>query len=122
MGRNFLLVSDGDTTRLVEMIDNLILSKEDYDLMTAKSLEEAREKGAIQQPDLIFMSASIGRSRDYDACKRLREIKGMQSVPIIVVTTDQIKDESPAESLRRRAGIREDTGFDRGVQRRHLAC
>ncbi len=82
--KKILLVDDSATVLLLE---RMILSKDDYEIVTAKDGREGVEKAGTERPDLILMDVVMPRMDGFEACRKLRERDETRSIPIIMVTT-----------------------------------
>jgi DNA-binding response OmpR family regulator len=82
--KKILLVDDSSTVLLME---RMILSKSDYDVVTAKDGQEGLEKAVAEKPDLILMDVVMPRMDGFEACRRLRELDQTKAIPVIMVTT-----------------------------------
>ena len=82
--KKILLVDDSNT---ILMMERMILTKGPYDLITANDGEEAVEKALAERPDLILMDVMMPKLNGFEACKRIREEEGIDTTPIIMVTT-----------------------------------
>ena len=82
--KKILLVDDADT---ILMMEQMILKKGGYDLITAKDGQEAVEKAATERPDLILMDVIMPRMNGFAACKQLRSQEATKAIPIVMVTT-----------------------------------
>ena len=82
--RKILLVDDSET---VLMIEQMILKKEPYQLITAKNGLEGVEKALQSRPDLILMDVVMPEMNGFEAVRRLRQKDATRSVPIVMVTT-----------------------------------
>jgi DNA-binding response OmpR family regulator len=82
--KKILLVDDSSTVLLME---RMILSKSEYDVVTARDGQEGVEKALAEKPDLILMDVVMPRMDGFEACKKLREQEGTRSIPVIMVTT-----------------------------------
>jgi CheY-like chemotaxis protein len=82
--RKILLVDDSDT---VLMIEQMILKKEPYQLITAKNGREGVEKALETRPDLILMDVVMPEMNGFEAVRLLRQRDATRSVPIVMVTT-----------------------------------
>jgi CheY-like chemotaxis protein len=82
--KKILLVDDSSTVLLME---RMILSKSDYDVVTAKDGQEGVEKALSEHPDLILMDVVMPRMDGFEACRRLREQDATKEIPVIMVTT-----------------------------------
>lgn len=85
MRKKILLVDDSAT---VVMMEKMILSKENYDLVIARNGREAVERAVSEKPDLVLMDLVMPEMNGLEACKAIRASgNGVASVPIIMVTT-----------------------------------
>jgi DNA-binding response OmpR family regulator len=82
--KKILLVDDSPTVLLLE---RMILSKDGYEIVTAKDGLEGVEKAQAERPDLILMDVVMPRMDGFEACRKLRERDETRSIPIIMVTT-----------------------------------
>ena len=82
--KKILLVDDSSTVLLME---RMILSKSQYDVVTAKDGQEGVEKALSEKPDLILMDVVMPRMDGFEACRKLREQDGTKTIPVIMVTT-----------------------------------
>jgi len=85
MARKKILLVDDSATVL--MMEQMILSKGPYEIVTAKDGQEGVEKALAVQPDLILLDIVMPRMNGFDACKQLREKEQTKAIPIIMVTT-----------------------------------
>ncbi len=89
--RKILLVDDSETVLLIEQ---MILKKEPYQLITAKNGMEGVERALQTRPDLILMDVVMPEMNGFEAVKRLRQEEATRTVPIVMVTT-----QAEAESM-----------------------
>jgi DNA-binding response OmpR family regulator len=82
--KKILLVDDSSTVLLME---RMILSKSEYEVVTAKDGQEGVEKARSERPDLILMDVVMPRMDGFEACRRLREQEDTAAIPVIMVTT-----------------------------------
>ena len=82
--KKILLVDDSATVLLME---RMILSGSEYEVVTAKDGLEGVEKAAAERPDLILMDVVMPRMGGFEACRKLREGDETKKIPIILVTT-----------------------------------
>jgi DNA-binding response OmpR family regulator len=82
--KKILLVDDSSTVLLME---RMILSKNQYDVVTAKDGVEGIEKALSERPDLILMDVVMPRMDGFEACQKLREAVETKAIPVIMVTT-----------------------------------
>jgi DNA-binding response OmpR family regulator len=82
--KKILLVDDSSTVLLME---KMILSKSEYDVVTARDGVEGVEKARCELPDLILMDVVMPRMDGFEAVRKLREDDSTRSIPVIMVTT-----------------------------------
>ncbi len=82
--KKILLVDDSSTVLLME---KMILSKSEYDVVTARDGLEGVEKARNEQPDLILMDVVMPRMDGFEAVRKLREDDTTRAIPVIMVTT-----------------------------------
>ncbi|HEY6004429.1 MAG TPA: response regulator [Anaeromyxobacter sp.] len=82
--KKILLVDDSSTVLLME---RMILSKSEFDVITAKDGVEGLEKARAERPDLILMDVVMPRMDGFEACRQLRGASDTSRIPIIMVTT-----------------------------------
>jgi CheY-like chemotaxis protein len=82
--KKILLVDDAATILLVEQ---MILRKLPYDLLTARNGLEALSIAEESQPDLILMDVNMPKMTGFEALRRLRQTEGTRDIPVIIVTT-----------------------------------
>jgi DNA-binding response OmpR family regulator len=77
-------VDDSETVRLLM---RTLLSRDDYEVLTARDGQEGVEVALAEKPGLILMDMMMPRMNGLDAVVRLRSEASMRDVPIIMVTT-----------------------------------
>jgi DNA-binding response OmpR family regulator len=82
--KKILLVDDSSTVLLME---RMILSKSEYDVVTARDGVEGLEKARAERPDLILMDVVMPRMDGFEAVKQLRAEDATRAIPVIMVTT-----------------------------------
>jgi CheY-like chemotaxis protein len=82
--KKILLVDDSSTAL---MIEQMLLGKSAYDLLTARDSREAVEKATRELPDLILMDIVMPHMTGLEACRALRAQETTKTIPIILVTT-----------------------------------
>jgi DNA-binding response OmpR family regulator len=82
--KKILIVDDSSTVLLME---RMILSKSEFDVITAKDGVEGLEKARAERPDLILMDVVMPRMDGLEACRQLRGGQDTSHIPIIMVTT-----------------------------------
>lgn len=61
-----------DDSRIVVMIEQMILAKGPYDLLVARDGQEGVERALAERPDLILMDLVMPRLTGFEALTRLR--------------------------------------------------
>lgn len=84
-GRKKILVVDDSKTTL--FMEQMILRKAPYDLVTAMDGQEALNKAVAERPDLILMDVVMPRMTGFEACRAIRERAETCHIPVILVTT-----------------------------------
>ncbi len=82
--KKILLVDDSSTVLLLE---RMLLSKSEYDVVTARDGLEGVEKAMSEKPDLILMDVMMPRMDGFEACRKLRAQDDTREIPVIMVTT-----------------------------------
>jgi DNA-binding response OmpR family regulator len=85
MSRKRILIVDDSATSV--LWQRMILSKEPYDLITARDGQEGVEAAVAEPPDLILMEVVMPRMNGFEACRALRANARTKAVPVIMVTT-----------------------------------
>ncbi len=85
MGRKKILLVDDSST--VIMMEQMILGKNGYDLLTARDGQEGVDKALLEKPDLILMDVMMPRMDGFEACRKLRSESTTRTIPVIMVTT-----------------------------------
>ena len=81
--RRILLVDDEEMNR--DMLTRR-LKKKGFEILTAENGEQACERAAADQPDLILLDMLMPVMDGYDAARKLREDETTRSIPIIGLT------------------------------------
>jgi CheY-like chemotaxis protein len=82
--KKILLVDDSQTALLMEQ---MILKKGPYDLVTAGDGAEGVAKAVSERPDLILMDVVMPRMGGFEALRDLRQREATREIPVIMVTT-----------------------------------
>ncbi len=85
MSRKKILLVDDSSTIL--MMEKFILRNDPYIIVTASDGEEAVQKAASEQPDLILLDVIMPRMSGFEACRLIRDDDALRHIPIIMVTT-----------------------------------
>jgi DNA-binding response OmpR family regulator len=84
MKKKILLVDD---SKMILMMEKMILGQGAYELLVAHDGREAVEKALAEKPDLILLDVMMPAMNGFEALKRLREEAATRSIPVIMVTT-----------------------------------
>ncbi len=82
--KKILLVDD---SRTILMMEQMILKKSPYTMVTAGNGEEALAKAEAERPDLILLDVMMPKMDGFETCRRLRSSAATASIPIVMVTT-----------------------------------
>jgi len=82
--KKVLLVDDSPT---VLMMEQMLLGRQNYEVITAKDGEEGVAKAHSEHPDLILMDVVMPRMDGFEAVRRIRADDSISQVPVIMVTT-----------------------------------
>jgi len=86
-----ILVVD-DVPENVELLASMLEGK-GYRVVTTTNGEEALEKVAHDQPDLILLDIMMPGTDGFEVCRRLKADPKTESIPIIMVTVlDELED------------------------------
>ncbi len=84
MSKRVLLVDDSET--LIQF-EKMLLRGLGLDLATAKNGKLALAQIAVQKPDLVLLDLMMPDMDGLETLRRLKADPGMQSIPVVVVTT-----------------------------------
>ncbi len=82
--KKILLVDDSKTVLLMEQ---MILRKGPFDLVTAGDGCEGVDKALSEHPDLILMDLVMPRMNGLEAIRELRRREPTKNIPVIMVST-----------------------------------
>jgi DNA-binding response OmpR family regulator len=85
MSRKKILIVDDATT--VVMMHKLILSREGFEILTARDGQEGFDTALAAKPDLILMDVMMPNLGGIDAVRLLRGHEETKAIPVIMVTT-----------------------------------
>jgi two-component system NtrC family sensor kinase len=89
-----ILAIGGDTGLLSSLADRL--RGEGYDVVPARSSEEALELLAFQPTDCILLQLSqtdfSGRADTLQVCRRIKAAPGLRDVPLILITMEEVPE------------------------------
>ena len=88
--KKILLVDDSSTVLLME---KMILSKSEYDVVTARDGIEGVDKARSEKPDLILMDVVMPGLNGFQATRAITREEKTKHIPVIICTTkDQETD------------------------------
>lgn len=94
-----LVIDDHDEWRpLLETV----LSEEGHDVVLAESGEQALQLVSSSKPDIVLLGLSRWDEHSIRVAERLRAVQGLDSVPIILITSNELPGgckQSPAPHL-----------------------
>ena len=92
-----ILVIDDSTTNIVLL--QAVLNTKGYNIETALNVKEAHNSISKKKPDLILLDLLMPRINGFDFLKELKETKGLDQIPVIVVSamTDQETEQRTKE-------------------------
>jgi DNA-binding response OmpR family regulator len=85
MNAKVLLVDDSSTALL--MGETVFRKYTSYEVLTAYDGEQGVQKALAEKPDLILLDVVMPRMDGFTACREIRKQPGLESVPIIMVTS-----------------------------------
>lgn len=97
--RRILLVDDEPS--IIKMISKR-LETSGFEVVVAMDGEEAVEKAAEEQPDLIILDLMLPKLDGYQVCSQLKEERSCLDVPVVVIFSGQEKE--PAAGYCQRLG------------------
>ena len=83
MGARILVADDSAT---IQKVVELTFSKEDFQLVAARTGEEAIQKAREVRPDLMLIDLVMPDKSGYEVCETLRKDPLLKDVPIILLT------------------------------------
>ncbi|MCL7488000.1 MAG: response regulator [Desulfobulbaceae bacterium] len=86
--KKILIVDDNRDSR--ELVIKILQGK-GHQLCEAVDGEDALEKVAAEQPDLILMDISLPKMDGYEATRRLKSDERFASIPVIALTAHAMK-------------------------------
>jgi DNA-binding response OmpR family regulator len=85
MNPKILLVDDNEDLLLITQI---ILKGQGYDIVLARSLEEAHKKIRIHQPVLLLLDVSLADGDGREFCEELKSNKETDHIKVIMMSGD----------------------------------
>ncbi len=84
MSKKVLIVDD---SRVVIMMEQMLLTNAGYEVSVAHDGAEALVAARREHPDAILMDVMMPKMSGFDACAALRAQRDTQHIPVIFVTT-----------------------------------
>jgi two-component system cell cycle response regulator DivK len=88
LSKKILVVDDNQDSR--ELVVK-VLKNRGYQMIEAVDGEDALEKAAAENPDLILMDISIPKINGYEVTRRLKSQVNFKNTPIIALTAHAMK-------------------------------
>jgi two-component system cell cycle response regulator DivK len=88
MTKRILYIEDNPDNR---MLIRRVLMAEGYEVLEAKDGQEGLAQATQLQPDLILMDINLPELDGYEVTARLKQLPGMQQVPIVAVTANVMR-------------------------------
>lgn len=85
MTNKTILVAD-DQQYIIELI-TVSLEDPRFYIITAGDGEEALNKASMNKPDLILLDVVMPKLDGFEVCRRLKEAKETQDIPVILLTS-----------------------------------
>src|SRR3990172_1475716 len=82
MGARILVADDSVT---IQKVVQLTFSREDFELIPARSGEEAIRKAREMRPDLMLIDLVMPDKNGYEVCRTLREDPQLKTTPIVLL-------------------------------------
>lgn len=79
-----ILIVDDEVNIMISL--EFLVKQAGYDLDTARDGEEALEKVASFNPDLILLDVMMPKVNGFEVCRRIRENPAWQHIKIIMLT------------------------------------
>lgn len=83
LGRTVLVVDDSPAMLRVAAEH---LERDGFNVTVAGDGEEALTRAELVQPDLVLLDVMMPRIDGFETCRRLREITGLEDIPVIFIT------------------------------------
>jgi two-component system cell cycle response regulator DivK len=88
MSKRILYIEDNPDNRLLV---RRVLQAEGYTVLEANDGQTGMKAAAETQPDLILMDINLPEIDGYEVTARLKQLPGMNHVPIVAVTANVMK-------------------------------
>lgn len=80
-------------------IASLVLARDNHDIITASSAEEAITKANAENPDVILLDIQMPGTNGFEACKSLKSAPQTSNIPIVFLTARFKDSESLTKGL-----------------------
>lgn len=87
LGPKKILAADDSETYLQELAG--ALRADDYELVLARSGEEALDMLAVQQVDCLLLDLIMPGIGGLETCRRMKSVAGMRDIPVIMLTAQE---------------------------------
>jgi len=77
-----------DDVQMFIQLQRTLLSRQDFELMTARSGQAALDKAREEHPDLILLDLYMPDINGDIVCKELKSDPATEGIPILIITTD----------------------------------
>src|SRR5476649_2570523 len=94
MLKKILLVDDDPG---VHFIVTPILTKEGYDVVSAKTGEQGLQLALNQRPDLIILDVIMPGIKGRDLCAKMKAYEVLKNIPVIFLTAKDSEEDIKAE-------------------------
>ena len=81
--KKILIIEDESTC--VKLVD-LVINKDEIDVIVARDGEEGVQKAIQEKPDLIFLDIMLPKMNGYDVARAIKRDAALASVPIVAVS------------------------------------
>jgi len=81
-----------DDVQMFVQLQKTLLSRKDFELMTARSGREALTKAREESPDLILLDLYMPDINGDTVCKELKADPLTEEIPILIITTDDAEE------------------------------
>ena len=87
LGKKNLKILVVDDDKSVRSLLNIVFARKHFVMEEAENGEEALKKVIVSKPDIILLDGTMPEMDGFETCKRLRENKKTQNIPIIFCTS-----------------------------------
>jgi len=75
-----------DDVELFLELEKTFFQRRDFDLVVARTGQQAIDLAAAERPDLIFMDLFMPELDGDEACRQIKQYPQLQSIPVVMVT------------------------------------